>query len=321
MFKWLVKLINKFFGDPTPKLPPVAVKVEDQTIKPPKEPHVETEVNVEDDRDNIDIEEDAELEDVFWDNNIDKEDLWYPKAEKALKGKMRTRGRYKNKYPKGAVVHYTAGRSRNKEEGGPRQQETHYKQGLKSVESAIKRDSYAYFIIARDGTVFQNFPLDRYGYHAGKSKWVGLGSSVSSKLVGIEIQNAGRLKDYWKDGRDKKHKCPEGYLSAWFSRPDKGDKLFNKATECRYSGDNDNIQKGWYHKYSPEQIKALKQLLLWLKANNPDVFQLKYVLGHDEVAGEKGIGYNRKNDPGAALPYSMSDFREELKSEYRKYIS
>jgi len=58
-----------------------------------------------------------------------------------------------------------------------------------------------------------------------------------------------------------------------------------------------------------------------MKRNNPDVFELKCVLGHDEVAGKKGIGYNRKNDPGAALSMTMTEFRNKLDEEYKKRYS
>lgn len=245
----------------------------------------------------------------------DEEKLWYPKAVR-IEGKMRTRGNYRNGYPQGAVVHFTAGRSRKRKDGGNRNPVTHYERGVAGVKSAIDKGAYAYFVIDRDGNVFQNFPLNRWGYHAGESAWRGLSGSVSDELVGIEIQNAGGLKDYWKDGSGRKHNCPEGKLAAWFSRPDRGDKLFDKETECRYSKDDDNIQEGWYHKYSEEQEQALEELLIWMKRNNPDVFSLSFVLGHDEVAGKKGIGYSRKSDPGASLSMTMSKFREHLKKIY-----
>jgi len=55
-----------------------------------------------------------------------------------------------------------------------------------------------------------------------------------------------------------------------------------------------------------------------MKRNNPKVFKFKFVLGHDEVAGEKGIGYNRKNDPGASLSTTMTQFRKKIEDEYAK---
>jgi lysozyme family protein len=50
------------------------------------------------------------------------------------------------------------------------------------------------------------------------------------------------------------------------------------------------------------------KLLLWLKGNQPDVFQFEFVLGHDEVSP------GRKNDPGGALSVTLPQFRERLVS-------
>ena len=47
----------------------------------------------------------------------DAEKLYYPKAIRT-NSKLRTRGFYIKGYPQGAVVHSTAGRGRNREEGG-----------------------------------------------------------------------------------------------------------------------------------------------------------------------------------------------------------
>lgn len=80
----------------------------------------------------------------------------------------------------------------------------------------------------------------------------------------------------------------------------------------------DNILAGAYLPYTKEQETALIEFLLWAKANNPTVFDFDYVLGHDEVAGPKGIGRWRKNDPGGALSMTMSEFRQLLKDEYKK---
>ena len=251
----------------------------------------------------------------------DEKKMYYPEAILSHK-KLRTRGYYQKEYPQGAVVHYTAGRSRNKKEGGRKNTDTHLNMGKRSNHYANHKGTYCYFIIDRSGNVHQSFPLNRWGYHAGKSAWEGLSGPVSDELVGIEIQNAGRLKEFYQNKtKGTKHSCPEGKLSAWFTRPNSGDLFFDKETECRYSENNDNIQKGWYHAYSPEQEKALKELLIWLKRNNSDIFEFKYVLGHDEVAGKKGIGYSRKNDPGASLSMTMSEFRAKVAKEYEERYS
>lgn len=77
-----------------------------------------------------------------------------------------------------------------------------------------------------------------------------------------------------------------------------------------------NIAKGTYEKYTEKQEQALIELVLWLKKNNPSVFNLDYVLGHDEVAGPSGIGRWRKTDPGGSLSMTMDKFRTLLKNKY-----
>lgn len=250
----------------------------------------------------------------------DEEELYYPKAIRSGK-KLRTRNYYKDSYPQGMLTHFTAGRSRNKKDGGSRNADTHLEMGKRDIAYAESKGSYCYFVMDRSGNVHQNFPLNRWGYHGGKSAWVGLSGSVSDELVGVEIQNAGRLQSYYQNSENgTKRDCPTGKLAAWFTRPNSGDLFFDKEKECRYSGDNDNIQKGWYHAFSPEQEEELLELYIWLKRNNPDIFKFKFSLGHDEVAGKKGIGYNRKNDPGASLSMTMTEFRSKIEKEYaRRY--
>jgi hypothetical protein len=68
---------------------------------------------------------------------------------------------------------------------------------------------------------------------------------------------------------------------------------------------------GYYHKYTPLQEGTLIRTLMWLYVNCID-FKLEYVLGHHEVAGLKGVGYWRKNDPGGSLSMSMNVFRTFL---------
>jgi len=313
-FKGLWEAISSLFKakeDPKP-----------QPVEPIIEPVIEPVEPIDDNPD--DDNEDPEKPDDGGDYKVypeDEEKLYFPDAIRTS-SKLRTRGTYKKKYPQGAIVHFTAGRGRTKEEGGRKNADTHLAMGKRSIRSAEKKGAYAYFIIDRAGNVHQNFPLNRWGYHGGESAWEGLRGSVSDELMGIEIQNAGRLRDYYQNSsKGTKYDCPEGKLAAWYTRPKSGDLFFDKETECRYSENNDNIQKGWYHAYSPEQEEALLEVLIWMKRNNPDVFELKYVLGHDEVAGKKGIGRNRKNDPGAALSMTMTEFRKKLEDEYTKRYS
>ncbi|WP_457021161.1 hypothetical protein [Luteimonas sp. A611] len=88
--------------------------------------------------------------------------LYYPEATRDVSGQMKTVGRYVKGYPVGAIVHYTAGRDNP----------------LGDIKNALD-NGYCYFVIAPSGKVYQNFPLDRWGYHAGKSYYAKLGSGVS----------------------------------------------------------------------------------------------------------------------------------------------
>jgi hypothetical protein len=199
---------------------------------------------------------------------------WIPWAE-ILEKKMPTAGEFSKGYPEGMVVHFTAG---------------------SSAESSIswgKEQGYAFFMVKKDGTLVQTHSLKRWGHHAGSSSWPGLGSGISNKTVGVEVDCAG--------GLDMK----AGKLTSWFGRvvPER---------LARYSKANANIKAGWYEAYTPEQEDTLFRLAVWLKKNNPKVFNLDYVVGHDEVAPA------RKNDPGAALSMTMPEFRRKIKEEYMK---
>lgn len=196
-------------------------------------------------------------------------------------GEMRTRGTYRKGYPEGAIVHFTAG----------------HPHGERAVEYAVSQNTYCYFVIGPDGTVYQNFPLNRWGYHAGKSEHDTLGKSVSQYLVGIEVTCAGKVE-----------KLNDNLFKPWFD-------LYLSQDEVRYVKKEQNRVAGWYHKYTEAQETSLTVLLLWLHQNNPDVFKLEYVLGHDEVSP------GRKNDPGGSLSMTMPDFRAHLLGETGQVIT
>lgn len=141
-----------------------------------------------------------------------------------------------------------------------------------------------YFAIDRDGNIGQNFSLDRWGYHAGKSKWPILGTGVSKQLVGIEVCCPGTLDHNGE---------------AWFG-------VRYGSEDYRRVKSSGNVRAGVYHRFTQHQERALERLLIWLKTNNPSVFQLDLVLGHDEVSP------GRKNDPGGSLSCTMPEFRRKL---------
>lgn len=208
--------------------------------------------------------------------------MYYPDAEIFHKY-TRARGRYEGGYPKGAVVHFTAG---------------HPTQSISDALAHAHEQGYSYFVIDAEGNVGQATPLDLWGYHTGESKWDGLGKGVADSLVGIEVICAGKLSSSRK---------------AWWPNS----KVFPE-NECRTVVDGANREAGIYHKYTPAQEKALIRLILWLKANNPTQFSFDYVLGHDEVSGPRGLGYRRKNDPGGSLSMTMDALRNLLKKSYGK---
>lgn len=205
----------------------------------------------------------------------DTKSLWYPLA-KIPATKMKTQGKYKDNYPVGCVVHYTSGRSNVDN----------------SVDYGAKM-GYCYFLIAKDGMVYQCFPLDRWGYHCGVSQWPTLGSSLSSKLVGIEVVCAGDLE-----------KTNDKY-KTWFNEE-------IPASNVRIATKEEFGVRGYFEKYTPEQEESLINLILWLKTNNPLIFMLDNVLGHQEISPD------RKIDPGGSLSVPMHTFRDILKKKYQE---
>lgn len=204
--------------------------------------------------------------------------LYYPKAVIPNRS-MTAKTKYADGYPKGAIVHFTAGQDRTEQDA------------LDSYNWGCD-EGYVFFVIGPTGKVYQGFPLSHGGSHAGTSKWPGLGESVSSKLVGIEVACAGRL---------------EGN-KAWFGRT-------YQDSEIRAVTESYGCPAGNYKKFTEAQEQALIELLVWLKKNNPGVFNVDYILGHHEVSGMKGIGYWRKNDPGGSLSITMDQLRAKIKKE------
>lgn len=188
-----------------------------------------------------------------------------------------TKGRYAKGYPEGAVVHYTAGAY-----------------GLSELELA-RQVGYTYFLIDAAGGIHQGFPLDRWGSHAGKSSWPPIGEgNVSNRLVGIEVDCAGMLKP---DGR--------GNFKSWW------DETIGHG-DVRVVAGEENRAAGAYHKFTAAQEEALSKLILWLKENNPDVFKIENVVGHDEVSP------GRKQDPGGSLSVTMPSFRQQLQRDWSR---
>lgn len=213
--------------------------------------------------------------------------LWYPPADR--KFSMRTKGTYASNYPVGAVVHSTEGRSK----AGDRDAEN-------TIEGTGIPRGHCYFCISSTGKVYQSFPLNRWGIHCGQTYQSALGYNLDNQLVGIEVCAAGIVR-----------KMGGVYQPDW-------NEVFAED-EVRFSDKVENIQRaGFYHRFNDVQERALFDLLLWLHSNNPAVFKLERVFGHDEIATTAPKGspadrtLGRKQDPGASLSVYMKDFRQKL---------
>lgn len=209
--------------------------------------------------------------------DTDKKLLYYPKAI-ITSEKMPTRGNYKDNYPVGAVVHFTAGRSLKGDSDA-----------LNTIRSGIA-NGYCYFCISNDGSVFQSFPLDKWGYHCGKSTWPSLGSNLSNKLVGIEVCCAGKLNTN---------------NTSWFGET-------YTANQTRMVGASGNREAGNYHKYTPEQEASLIDLLVFLKKNNPEVFKIENILYHEDISP------GRKNDPGGSISLNRDELQDKINTLWKQ---
>jgi len=167
--------------------------------------------------------------------------------------------------PRYLVIHFTAGQSA--------EAAVHW---LCSKESKAS----AHAVIGRDGRITQLVPFNRIAFHAGVSSWEGL-SGLSQFSIGIELDNAGRLKkvgDQWQ---------------AWFGRM----YAANEVMEATHKFDTKHY--GW-HIYTEPQILAALELGVALFKR----YGLLDVVGHDDIAPR------RKWDPGPAFP--MDSFRSKL---------
>lgn len=205
----------------------------------------------------------------------EQKSLWYPKAV-VPKQTMPTLFTYANGYPEGAVIHFTAG---------------HDSSESKALDTVIHgiNNGYVYLVISPAGKVYQSFPLNRGGSHAGVSNWTDIGPGVSRKLVGIEICCAGKLDEQKK---------------SWFGVKYQDDQV-RHVDEKNYG-----CPTGYYKMFTKAQEDSLIDLLVWLKKNNPTVFKPDWILGHHEVSGKKGIGSWRKSDPGGSLSMTMDELRD-----------
>ena len=131
----------------------------------------------------------------------------------------------------------------------------------------------AHVVVERDGTITQMVPFNRRAWHAGQSQWQGK-KLCNSFAIGIEIVNPGLCKS---DGRAWFHKASEpGFHMS-----------FLKHAQTKEHGD------GWWMPYTPEQIRAVKELCRALVAEYPDV---------NDIATHWQVSPGRKIDTNPIFP-------------------
>jgi N-acetyl-anhydromuramyl-L-alanine amidase AmpD len=137
--------------------------------------------------------------------------------------------------------------------------------------------------------------------------------TVSNEFAGVELQAAGQLAKFGNDyfpwwDRDPKTKQ--------YQRLDKNKIPAREVIQVTKR--EGNLATGYYHAYTMEQMMMLRVLCVWLHLNNPDVFSIDRVVGHDEVSpGRKvdpggALWWGRKGEATERLPMTMAEFRDLL---------
>lgn len=160
-------------------------------------------------------------------------------------------GKYRtgSKWPRGAVIHYTAGRPVMSEDDAKAQLE----------EMAGK--GYGAYLVGDDGRIYapKVMGMQEVAYHAGQSQWRGV-SDLNRICMGIEVSCAGRLED----------------SRTWW-----GDVVPSQS--IRVVKDEENRVVGQYMAFTSDQEESLLSTLLWHVKYNPE-FDIEWVVGHDEIS-------------------------------------
>lgn len=140
-----------------------------------------------------------------------------------------------------------------------------------------------HLLIERDGTTYQQVPLDHEAWHAGQSRWADR-NDVNGRTIGIELANHLLLDRegnvfYTNTGGRRgtyRGKTPEHAALHWSL---------------------DHHAEGWWEPYPPAQLWALEAVLKQLAALGLGT----QLVGHDEIA----VPIGRKLDPGPLFPWEL----------------
>ena len=211
--------------------------------------------------------------------------LWYPGADLRWQGRLRGRGPYKSDsgLPIGAVFHTTSGCARD-----------NLHKDADNTLNWAQQCGHGYFLIDRDGTIFQMIPLNQYGIHVKDSNAKhNEYTRLNNKYVGIEMMCCGMVKKVDQNI----------YKGSYFNQI-----IPRNKVEC-LSKKMENIHPGCYHIVTQEQIESAIELMCWMKNNDPDNFMIKNITTHDECE------HNRKTDPGYSWSYTAKQLRDVIWQE------
>lgn len=184
--------------------------------------------------------------------------------------RLRTNGEYKNGFPEGAIIHYTAGRQDQS--------------GIAAMQHALE-NNFCYFFINESGMIYQQFDINRWGSHAGLSKCpVTKRSNVSKYYVGIEIACAGKLSKgkSWFGQKIPEHRIREvNGIQYEAYTPEQEESLYDLCMWLCINGANPELFFG-HNEVTPRKEDPGGSL-----STSMDTFRLALIEGLD--------GYNSSN--------------------------
>lgn len=172
--------------------------------------------------------------------------------------------------PEGVIWHYTAG------VGGAGYART-LAERIQTYKKGVDRAASWHVVISKTGEIFQSVPFTRGAWHC---------RGQNSKFLGIELENAGRLKA----AGGKFYAWP--YYKAKSKTPDP--KLEVPAARAVKSA-----LGGTWDGFPPAQVEAARAVVAALKAWRPDWARTAFLHGH--VDFDPG----RREDPGPVWKYEI----------------